>query len=156
MRLWASIVAGLALAGVAAAQTLSSGQPVAEGTMVRREELMGRQPNVETTAARTWVVEKTPEVGALLIEVVGTLPLHYHPDGAHRLYLIEGELKVRVGTRELTMRPGDYLSIPRNVRHKIQLATGQTRALLGTVDTPPVDPQKTVWLEAAPTPVPRR
>ena len=38
------------------------------------------------------------------------------------------------------------------MRHKIQLAPGQKKALFGTVDTPAIDPKKIIWLEPAPAP----
>jgi quercetin dioxygenase-like cupin family protein len=115
---------------------------------------MRKKPDLDwPKAARFWIVERTSEVSALLVEVVGTVPMHLHSDGGHRMYMIEGEMQVLVGKKQVVMSPGDYLSIPRGVRHKFQVPPGQKKALFATVD-PPLDPKKTVWLEPAPAVVP--
>src|SRR5689334_10311165 len=101
-----TVVSTLAIAAIALAEP--AGPPkheqevVGEGLMVHRDELMKQKPNVEwAKGARIWAVEKTPEVGSLLVEVVGTVPMHFHPDGHHRMYMIEGEMKMWIGTKEM-------------------------------------------------------
>jgi mannose-6-phosphate isomerase-like protein (cupin superfamily) len=49
----------------------------------------------------------------------------------------------------MDMEPGDYMMIPRGVRHKVE-RLGKNKAYFATVDTPPIDPKKIVWLEPAP------
>lgn len=124
---------------------------VAEGLYVNRAELMAQKPLMEApNAMRIWAAEKTPETGALLVELNGVVPMHIHVASDHRIYMIEGKMTVLVGTRTVTMSPGDFLLVPHGVRHKFTLAPGHARALFATVDNPLVDPKKNVWLEPAP------
>jgi mannose-6-phosphate isomerase-like protein (cupin superfamily) len=117
--------------------------------MVMRSEIVQQKPAADLGGARVWVVEKGKEVQSLLVEVSGTVPMHFHPDGVHRMYVIEGTVRMTIGKETMDMGPGDYMMVPRGVRHEIR-RVGEGRAYFGTVDTPPVDPKKTVWLKTAP------
>src|SRR5947209_4532099 len=70
------------------------GEVMAGGVMVKRSELLRRPPAADLGVARFWVVEKKKGVQCLFAEVSGTLPLHFHPDGTHRMYVIEGRLRM--------------------------------------------------------------
>jgi quercetin dioxygenase-like cupin family protein len=121
----------------------------AEGLMVRRSEIIKTEPVADLLVARYWAVEKGKDVVSLFVEVSGTIPLHFHPDGVHRMYILEGQLRCQVGEETMDMGPGDYMLIPRGVRHKFQkVSTG--KAYFVTVDTPPIDPAKNIWLEDPP------
>lgn len=121
----------------------------AEGLMVKRSEITGTAPVADLGVARYWAVEKGEHVWSLLVEVSGTIPLHFHPDGVHRMYILEGRLRCTVGREAMEMGPGDYMLIPRGVRHKFE-KVGGGKAYFVTVDTPPIDPANNVWLEPAP------
>jgi len=47
------------------------------------------------------------------------------------------------------MEPGDFMMIPRGVRHKAE-RVGEGNACFATVDVPAIDPKKIVWIEPAP------
>jgi quercetin dioxygenase-like cupin family protein len=50
----------------------------------------------------------------------GRQPAHYHP-GQDESYLLEkGETEFRIGRRKVTARPGERVSIPKGVRHKLR------------------------------------
>lgn len=121
----------------------------AEGLMVKRSEVMKSEPVADLGVARYWAVEKKHDVMSLLVEVNGTIPLHFHPDGVHRMYILEGRLRCQVGKEMMEMGPGDYMLIPRGVRHKFQ-KLGDGKAYFVTVDSPPINPRNNVWLEAPP------
>lgn len=121
----------------------------AHGVMVKRSELVQKKPDSDLGVARIWVVEKKADVQCLLVEVSGTIPMHFHPDGVHRMYVVEGKLRMTIGTETMDMEAGDFMMIPRGVRHRVQ-RLGDAKAYFATVDTPPVDPKKIVWLEQAP------
>ena len=60
----------------------------------------------------------------------GPLP-HLHRDHEETFYVLEGELTVRVGTREITAPAGSFVVIPRGVVHQpSNPGTEPTRALL--------------------------
>jgi mannose-6-phosphate isomerase-like protein (cupin superfamily) len=122
----------------------------AEGLMVQRSEITKTKPVADLGVARYWAVEQGKDVWSLLVEVSGTIPLHFHPDGVHRMYILEGRLRCTVGKETMEMGPGDYMLIPRAVRHKFE-KVGEGKAYFVTVDTPPINPANNVWLEPAPT-----
>ncbi len=121
----------------------------AEGMMVRRAEITKTVPVADLGVARYWAVEKGKDVWSLLVEVSGTIPLHFHPDGVHRMYILEGKLRCTLGNETMEMGPGDYMLIPRAVRHKFE-KIGEGKAYFVTVDTPPINPTNNVWLDPAP------
>ena len=146
----AGVVALLPLVSVRADQPPKHPREVeAEGLMVRKSEITVTAPVADLGVARYWAVEKGKDVWSLLVEVSGTVPLHFHPDGVHRMYILEGKLRCTVGKETMEMGPGDYMLIPRGVRHKFE-KVGEGKAYFVTVDTPPINPANNVWLEPAP------
>ncbi len=121
----------------------------AEGLMVKRSAIMKTRPVADLGVARYWIMEKKPDVMCLLAEVSGTVPMHFHPDGVHRMYMLEGKMRCTIGTATMLMEPGDYMMIPRGVRHKLE-RVGEGKAYFVTVDSPPIDPKNNVWIEPAP------
>ena len=83
------------------------------------------------------------------IELRDGLPLHEHPDGAHYLYVLDGEMTATIGSADFRAATGDYLTTPEHTPHRYRVAPGQS-ALLLSMDSPPYDPARTVWLELAP------
>ena len=73
---------------------------------------------------------------------------HIHPDAEHSLYVISGEVRVRSGDLETTLRAGDYISIPAGIKHGYSVPADKP-ALLISMDAPPYDPQKTIRPKAS-------
>ena len=82
-------------------------------------------------------------------EVTSRTGLHFHPDADHKLYVLEGKLVVTAGTNMTVAIAGDFIIIPKGVRHSYDVPAKGDRALLLTFDAPPYDPRKTVNLESA-------
>jgi quercetin dioxygenase-like cupin family protein len=97
-----------------------------------------------------WPLLNTPEARMNYFEVTVRGPLHYHPDADHRLYVLEGSVLVTVGATTTKCTVGDFIIIPRGVRHRYDIPEPGGKALLLTFDAPPFDPKKTVTLEPAP------
>jgi len=95
-----------------------------------------------------WPLYSTPEARLNYFEVTGRTALHFHPDAEHRLYVLEGKLVVIAGTNTTTASVGDFIVIPRGVRHCYDVTVPGDRALLLTFDAPPFDPRKTVNIES--------
>ncbi|MBI2895953.1 MAG: cupin domain-containing protein [Deltaproteobacteria bacterium] len=152
-----SVLAVMAAALVVSAQrrgAVHPGEVTAPALMTSRADLMKKAPMVDAPGVyKIWETEHTPQLSSELIQVYGTVPMHFHPDGSHRLYMIEGEVDMVIGDRTMHMRPGDYMMIPRGVRHKVTV-TSQTPALAGSVAVPPFDPARTVWIEPRPAMAP--
>src|SRR4051812_15536578 len=73
------------------------GEVEAEGLMVMRSKVVKTKPAADLGVARVWVVERGKDVQSLLVELTGTLPMHFHPDGVHRMYVVEGRLRMTIG-----------------------------------------------------------
>ena len=45
-------------------------------------------------------------------------PWHHHPDSDETFYAVDGELIIEFADREVKLRPGQLLTVPRGVRHR--------------------------------------
>ena len=74
-----------------------------------RTEMASKKPTAEWPGiGRIWNIEKTSGITVNLVELTGTLPMHFHPDCEDWLFLIEGQAKLLVGGKEVVMKPGDF------------------------------------------------
>ena len=112
-------------------------------TIVRTRDLMAREPNPNPTASHVWRLHQSATSRTNLVEMRGEAGEHIHPDAEHSLYVISGEVTVRAGDLETTLRAGDYLSIPAGMKHGYSVPADKP-ALLISMDAPPYDPQKTI------------
>jgi quercetin dioxygenase-like cupin family protein len=140
-------VLALALPPVLRAAETSSPAPAAGPTIVRTRELMAREPNMSTTAGHVWRLHQSATSRTNLVEMRGEAGEHIHPDAEHSLYVISGEVTVRAGGMETTLKAGDYISIPAGMKHGYSVPADKP-ALLISMDAPPYDPQKTVRTKA--------
>jgi uncharacterized cupin superfamily protein len=58
-----------------------------------------------------------------------SFPFHYHLANEEALYVLEGEGTVRLGDRELPVRPGDYVAMPVGPAHPHQVINSSTAPL---------------------------
>lgn len=58
-------------------------------------------------------------------------PPHVHTKEDESYYLLEGEMLFRVGDAEFTGRPGDFVFLPRHVRHEFKVLSESFRCLVG-------------------------
>ena len=100
-----------------------------------------------TKGRHLWPLYSNADVRLNYFEVTGRSGLHFHPDADHRLYVLEGKLVVTIGTNTTTVAVGDFIVIPKGVRHCYDVPAKGDRALLLTFDAPPYDPRRTVNLE---------
>jgi quercetin dioxygenase-like cupin family protein len=116
-------------------------------TIIHRDDVVKNRSTTNTAAMRLWPLYATAEARMNYVEVAGRSGLHFHPDADHKLYVLEGSVVVVAGTNSLTAGPGDFIIIPRGVRHCYDVPAKGGRALLLTFDAPPYDPRKIVNLE---------
>jgi quercetin dioxygenase-like cupin family protein len=69
-----------------------------------------------------------------LMERGKATPLHRHPDADEIVYLIEGELRVRIGDQERVVSAGNVTVSPRGVEHAFTVLSETARLL--TMQTP--------------------
>jgi mannose-6-phosphate isomerase-like protein (cupin superfamily) len=122
------------------------GASEARPTIVRTRELMAREPG--NGSGHLWRLHQSATSRTNLVEMRGEVGEHIHPDAEHSLYVISGEVKVRAGDMETTLREGDYISIPAGMKHGYTVPADKP-ALLLSMDAPPYDPQKTVRTSGA-------
>jgi len=133
----------LALPPVLNAAESTAPANAAAPTIVRTRELMAREPNPDTTSGHVWRLHQSATSRTNLVEMRGEAGEHIHPDAEHSLFLISGEVTVRAGDLETTLRAGDYISIPAGMKHGYRVPADKP-ALLISMDAPPYDPQKTI------------
>ncbi|HLL52778.1 MAG TPA: cupin domain-containing protein [Myxococcaceae bacterium] len=127
----------------------STAQPIT----AHAAETLKKKPSRDLqNSIRSWELEGTDAVNVRLHEITGTVPLHLHADTQERVFLVEGKVLMTIGDKKVTLAPGDYVSIPPGVPHKVELPKGVKRALAAGFMIPPPDPKQTTWLEPAPKP----
>ena len=131
----------------AAKQSGGAGNGEREGaaTVLHRADVIDRGGG-----KHLWPLLNTPEARVNYFEVTGRGALHFHPDADHRLYVLEGSVLVTCGTTTTKCTAGDFIIIPRGVRHCYDVTGPGEKALLLTFDAPPYDPKKTVNVEPKP------
>jgi quercetin dioxygenase-like cupin family protein len=92
-----------------------------------------------------WRVSASAQARINVVEVRGTTAWHFHPDAAHRLFVVSGTVIADAGTQRSEVAAGSVITIPAGVRHRYSVNGGP--ALLLSMDAPPYDPAKTVALE---------
>lgn len=45
-------------------------------------------------------------------------PWHHHPDSDETFYAVDGDLIIEFADREVTLQPGQFLTVPKGVRHR--------------------------------------
>jgi mannose-6-phosphate isomerase-like protein (cupin superfamily) len=148
------IVMDIAKGKIAGARVfMESGLPPPPGPPLElsTSELLKQPPQFDYPGImRGWLMHQGAGATTRLLEINGTINLHYHPATEHRVLMLSGKIRVRVGEEEHLMQPGDFLFVPRQVPHKMWLAEGEKQARCVLVDEPAFDPKATVWIEAAP------
>ena len=118
-------------------------------TLIHRAEVIRDRSPTNPAAVRLWPLLATADVRMNYVEIAGRTGVHFHPDADHKLYVLEGSVRVTCGTNTTTATVGDLIIIPKGVRHAYDVPAQGDRALLLTFDAPPYDPAKTVNVEAA-------
>jgi quercetin dioxygenase-like cupin family protein len=148
----------LVLALLAVFQVIAADQPLSVRHPEERDglaqiihggEILRDRATNSASGRHLWPLYSTPEVRMNYFEVTGPSGLHFHPDADHRLYVLEGKLVITVGTNRTTATIGDFVIIPKGVRHRYDVPAKGDRALMLTFDAPPYDPRKTVNLESS-------
>lgn len=82
-----------------------------------------------------------------LVKLKGEFVAHAHENEDELFLVIGGTLRIRLPDQELQLGPGEFVVIPRGVRHQ-PIADEETRVLLlepaGTLNTGDADDERTV------------
>ena len=121
----------------------AGGEREGAATVLHRDDVLHERGG----GKHLWPLLNTPEARVNYFEVTSRGVLHFHPDADHRLYVLEGTVLVTCGATTTKSAAGDFIIIPRGVRHCYDVAAPGEKALLLTFDAPPYDPKKTVNVE---------
>lgn len=111
-----------------------------------QKTVMASPTSWDDPSDRGWTLAKTADKRVNLVEMRSELKNHSHPDADHSLILLAGSARVVTPGEDRVLKPGDYVSIPRDVAHKYYVEGGQP-ALFISFDAPAYDPAKTVYFE---------
>ncbi|HLO21638.1 MAG TPA: cupin domain-containing protein [Sphingomicrobium sp.] len=50
--------------------------------------------------------------------MTSAFPWHRHPDSDETFFCVDGELVIELDNSEVTLRPGEFLTVPKGVRHR--------------------------------------
>ena len=50
--------------------------------------------------------------------MTSAFPWHRHPDSDETFFCVDGELVIEMADGEVTLRPGEFLTVPRGIRHR--------------------------------------
>lgn len=119
----------------------------AEALVIKQADLPTLRPAADEDNLRAWNLgaSRQASLNTAVWKLKGNLPLHFTPTSERRFMVMEGELRMSVGTRTFWLAAGDFVVVPKAVRMAIDV--GEGRATLLVVESPPVDDAKTVWLE---------
>lgn len=140
-----SFIASVAVYSVMAVEpVLLPGEVSGEAQVIHRSDVMPAASTNAPLRGGLWPLYSSPEARLNYFSVAGPSKPHFHPDSEHRLYVLEGRVVVHCGARTTTNGIGDFIVIPRSVRHSYGVPAPGDHALLLTFDAPPYDPKKTV------------
>ena len=132
---WLLVYLGVLLAAPGAASELRF-------TVSRVEEVRSFQPS---DGFRLAPLAHTAEVNIRLNRLEGRINRHVHPKTDHFLYIITGQIELRVGDDTQVIGAGEFVTIPRGLSHAMQ-RRGESAALFLDVAAPP-DVGDVIWQE---------
>ncbi|MGV7218841.1 cupin domain-containing protein [Bradyrhizobium sp. UFLA05-112] len=84
--------------------------------------------------------------GATVSIQVGNVPKHLHPNTNEIQYILDGSGTIWLGDKEVTVKPGDLVIIPKGTPHGgTKPISGQVKAI--AIKTPPQAPDDTKLLD---------
>jgi len=84
--------------------------------------------------------------GATISIQVGNVPKHMHPNTNEIQYILDGTGTIWLGDKEVTVKPGDLVIIPKGTAHGgTKPISGQVKAV--AIKTPPQAPDDTKLLD---------
>ena len=84
--------------------------------------------------------------GATISIQVGNVPKHMHPNTNEIQYILDGTGTIWLGDKEVTVKPGDLVIIPKGTPHGgTKPISGQVKAI--AIKTPPQAPDDTKLLD---------
>jgi quercetin dioxygenase-like cupin family protein len=142
-----AVITSIAFA-VETSPDLKPGERTGAAQIIHRADIVPDRSTNAPARGGLFPLFSSSEARLNYFEVTARTPMHFHPDADHRLYVLEGKVVITCGTNTTTNTVGDFIVIPRGVRHFYNIPNKGDRALMLTFDAPPYDPKKTVNVES--------
>ncbi len=110
--------------------------------VIHVEQAQSFQPNEGFQLA---TLAQTPDVNIRVNRLEDRIKRHTHPVSHHFLYLIKGQIELRVGEETKIVGAGDFVTIPRGTPHSMH-RIGASEAVFLDVASPP-DLGDVIWHE---------
>lgn len=144
----------LSLLGALSHAGCSKKVPRPQDILLRTEAELARSvPDAQGRSSRTWYAEKTPVLGAYLVELDGLSSLERRLSRL-RIFVLSGSMRLRAGGEERVLGAGGYAAIPPRMPYRL-LREGRKRLRYLALLTPD-SMERTVLEGAGPLPRPVR
>ena len=88
---------------------------------------------------------KTPTYTVGVVAVQDEIKMHRHADGDHNVYIVSGQGTVTLGDKQMPVKPGMLIHIPKDLPHAIKAQGGEVTLI--DFAQPPFDPNKMEWVK---------
>ena len=88
---------------------------------------------------------KTPTYTVGAVAVQDEIKMHRHADGDHNVYIVSGQGTVTLGEKQIPVKPGMLIHIPKDMPHAIKAQGGEVTLI--DFAQPPFDPNKMEWVK---------
>jgi quercetin dioxygenase-like cupin family protein len=121
------------------------GEPVwaAEGLVVDVQEQVKKGDQRTGFTLQELVKTPTYTVGAVAVQ--DEIKMHRHLDGDHNVYTLSGRGTVALGEKQIPVKPGMLIHIPKDMPHGIKAQGGEVTLI--DFAQPPFDPNKMEWVK---------
>lgn len=143
----AAAALALALAGALPGPAQAGGEPAA--AVLRLDELLAAHPAGDGGGAVAEVA-RGPRTSLNLWRTDRAMPAHVHRAHEEIVVVERGRMRVRLGTREVDVGPGDVLVVPPGTPHSGVATAGEASGY--SVFTPPFDGSDRVAVDLPPAP----
>jgi quercetin dioxygenase-like cupin family protein len=128
-----ALVAGLALLSSTSLASPQGQEPIGGTAQLNNITLPESAGNLHVVP-----VSRDDLASAFVIFVRQRVPPHFHESHTELLYVLQGEARMTLGDKHLTLKPGVFVEIPRGTVHAVDV-TSDTPLKVLSVQTPRFD-----------------
>lgn len=96
------------------------------------------QPELNYDNVHVYEIDSDPLASTYIIWVKHDVAEHYHAEHTEIVYVLEGTGVMTLGDLTRTIRPGDYVFIPKGTKHSVEVKSESPMKVL-SVQTPQFD-----------------
>ena len=104
------------------------------------------QPELKYDNVHVYELDHDPLTTTFLIWVKDEVKSHFHANHTEIVYVLEGEGEMTLGDLVKTIRPGDYIFIPKGTHHSVKVKSDAPMKVM-SIQTPQFDGSDRVYPE---------